>query len=160
MISRRDPSFAQSRRKIQKRIGFFGSRGGRGGGERRPPPRIISVQTRRNRSSDRFNLPDSAPRSQQRRRNLGDRVSKKRGRLAKAARPGFSNCRSRSFLSRNNGTDAPTLSTGGEPRGISREGGPPCLLGLFSVDYPAERGVNTTVIVCPDKEKSAPRRIY
>lgn len=37
----------QSRKKIQKR--FFGEL----------PPRIISVQTRRNRSSDRFNLPDS-----------------------------------------------------------------------------------------------------
>lgn len=113
------------------------------------PPRIISVQTRRNRSSDRFNLPDSRTPWSQRRRNL---VAIAWARKEEGS-PGFSNCRSHSFLSRNNGTDAPTLCSGGWIEGRIR-GGPRVSWGYFqSIIRP---GVGSTpLIVCPDKEKSA-----
>ena len=69
------------------------------GSECQPPTRIISVQTRRNRSSDRFNLAHSTL-SQPGAISAIAWARKEEAR--KSASPGFllSNCRSHSFLSR------------------------------------------------------------
>lgn len=128
----------QSRKKIQKR--FFGEL----------PPRIISVQTRRNRSSDRFNLPDS--RTPGRRGGAISWRSREQEKK-KVRRDSLIVGVIRSF----HGTTEQMHRLCAREAGSRGEsgGGSPCLLGLFSVDYPAGRGVNTADSLPPTRKKSA-----